>query len=213
MNVKKLVLKPTYFIHETAIVEDNVVIGERSKVWHQCHVMKGAIIGDDVSLGKGVFIDRDVEVQSGSRIQNGVSVYKGVKIQKSVFVGPNVTFTNDRFPRAGIKNWHLSETLLKDGCSIGAGSVITPDIEVGAFALIGAGSVLTETIPDFHLAYGLPARIVSKICACGCTRLEMSTRPKDYIQKCCQENLKEEVLELAKSHIKSIILNEQESKF
>ena len=102
-------MKNSYFIHPTAIIEDNVNIGERANVWHYCHLRQGSTLGNDVSLGKGVFIDQGVTIGTGSRIQNGVNVYNGVIIKDWVFVGPNVTFTNDKYPRAGSKNWKLSE--------------------------------------------------------------------------------------------------------
>lgn len=190
-----------HFIHPTAMVEENVVIGERTSVWHHCHVRRDCELGHDVSLGKGVFIDQGVKVGAGSRIQNGVSVYRGVIIKEWVFVGPNVTFTNDKFPRAGSKHWKLSETILMPGCSIGAGSVISSELTIGTFALVGAGSVLVEDVSPFHLAYGLPARHISKVCACGNQRLHLSTNKQEYIQPCCLENLREEVLALAREQI------------
>lgn len=189
------------YIHPTAIVENNVKIGERTSVWHYCHLRQDSTLGDNVSLGKGVFIDQGVSIGSGSRIQNGVNVYNGVIIKEWVFVGPNVTFTNDKYPRAGSKHWKLSETFLMPGCSIGAGSVLSSEITVGAFALVGAGSVLMADVLPFHLAYGLPAKSISKICACGNTRLDFSTPKEKYIQSCCTENLREEVIQLAQQQI------------
>lgn len=194
----------SFYIHPSAFVEKNVTIGNGSYVWHQCHVRENSILGKDVSLGKGVFIDQGVEIGEGCRIQNGVSVYRGVILKEWVFVGPNVTFTNDRYPRAGIKNWHLSKTLLMPGCSIGAGSVITCDITIGAFALIGAGSVLTESIAPFHLAYGLPAKTISKICACANTKLPLDASNSELIRPCCKEQLKQEVLNLAIKQIQQM---------
>lgn len=193
-----------YFCHETAIVEKDVSIGQDTKIWHHCHVREGVTLGKAVSLGKGVFVDKDVKIADGSRIQNGVSVYHGVRIKEWVFVGPNVTFTNDRFPRAGAREWKLSETILMPGCSIGAGSIVNCDLTIGSFALVGAGSVVTESIPPFHLAYGLPSRIISKICACGTKRLELDARPDQYIQECCPVKLNDECLALAKSEIKRL---------
>jgi acetyltransferase-like isoleucine patch superfamily enzyme len=193
-----------FFQHETAFVENNVHIGDNSKIWHYCQVREGAVLGRDVSLGKGVFIDKDVKIGDGSRIQNGVSVYHGVRIREWVFIGPNVTFTNDRFPRAGARQWKLSETILMPGCSIGAGSIINCDITIGSFALVGAGSVVTESIPPFHMAYGLPSRLISKICACGTKKLDWEAGPDQLIQECCPQKLNDESLELAKKEIKRI---------
>jgi UDP-2-acetamido-3-amino-2,3-dideoxy-glucuronate N-acetyltransferase len=194
-------MKDNHYVHPTAIIEKNVSIGKRTNVWHYCHVRQDSILGDDVSLGKGVFIDQGVEIGTGSRVQNGVSIYAGVMIKEWVFVGPNVTFTNDKYPRAGSKHWKLSETNLMPGCSIGAGSVISSEITIGSFALVGAGSVLMANVPPFHLTYGLPAKPVSKICACGNTRLDFSVNKSEYIQSCCLENLRQEVLQLAEQQI------------
>lgn len=190
-------MKTNNYIHPTAIIENNVVIGDRTSVWHHCHVRQDSVLGEDVSLGKGVFIDQGVTIGKGSRIQNGVNVYNGVFITEWVFVGPNVTFTNDKYPRAGSKNWKVSETHLMPGCSIGAGAVLSSEITIGAFALVGAGSVLMTDVLPFQLAYGLPAKVVSKICACGNTRLDFSTPKEEYIQSCCRMNLRDEVIELA----------------
>jgi UDP-2-acetamido-3-amino-2,3-dideoxy-glucuronate N-acetyltransferase len=194
-------MKDNYYVHPTAIIEDNVKIGLRTSVWHHCHLRNNCILGNDVSLGKGVFIDQGVIIGAGSRIQNGVNVYNGVRISEWVFVGPNVTFTNDKYPRAGSKQWKPSETHLMAGCSIGAGSILSSEITVGPFALVGAGSVLMSDVPPFHLTYGLPAKAVSKICACGSTRLEFTTPKEQYIQNCCKENLRAEVIVLAEQQI------------
>ncbi len=194
-------MKESIYIHPTAIIEKNVTIGEGTSVWHHCHVRQDCSLGKNVSLGKGVFIDQGVTIGSGSRIQNGVNVYNGVIIKEWVFVGPNVTFTNDKYPRAGSKHWKLSKTYLMPGCSIGAGSVLSSEITIGAFALVGAGSVLMADVLPFHLVYGLPAKQVSKICACGNTRLDFSVPKEEYLRECCQQNLREEVIELAMQQI------------
>ncbi len=192
------------FIHPSAFIEDNVSIGAGSKVWHNCQLRENCTLGKKVSLGKGVFIDASVSIGDGSRIQNGVSVYKGVRIDKWCLVGPNVTFTNDIYPRVGVEDWKLTSTILSTGCSIGAGSIICPDIKLGFFSMIGAGSIVTSNVPDFHLAYGAPARIISKICACGKARLSYETPKNAYIQECCTKRLSEEVLNAAKEVIEQI---------
>ncbi len=202
-------MKNDVYIHSSAIVEKNVKIGKGSFIWHHCHIRNDAKLGSNVSLGKGVYIDINVDIGKGCRIQNGVSVYHGVHIKDWVFVGPNVTFTNDRLPRAGSKKWKISETNLMPGCSIGAGSIIVCDVTIGSFALIGAASVVTENIPSFHLAYGLPAKIISKICACAHTKIPLEASLNDCIQKCCKQNLKNEVLILAKKEIKRLTKNEK----
>lgn len=190
-----------FYVHSTAIVEENVQVGKGVNIWHYCHVRKDSVIGANVSLGKGVFIDCGVSIGTGSRIQNGVNVYNGVNIKEWVFIGPNVTFTNDKYPRAGSKGWKLSETFLMPGCSVGAGSVISSEITIGSFALIGAGSVVMNDILPFHLAYGLPAKQVSKICACGNTRVDFEAPKEEYIKDCCLNSLRPEVIELAKKQV------------
>lgn len=196
-----MTIKSSSTIHETATIESEVEIGEDTQIWHQCHVREKASIGNNVSLGKDVFIDKEVVISDGCRIQNGVSIYQGVEINEWVFVGPNVTFTNDRFPRAGVKNWKRSSTILKPGCSIGAGTIITCDLEIGSFALIGAGSIVTESIPSFYMAFGVPAKPVAKICACGQTKLKIHEDISLCVQECCEQNLQPEVLALAKKEI------------
>lgn len=192
------------FIHPTSIVEDDVTLGPNVKIWHNCHVRSGCVLEKDVSLGKGVFVDKDVTIKEGSRIQNGVNVYKGVNIDKWCFVGPNATFTNDSRPRAGSISWDIHETFLKPGASIGAGAIISHGVTIGAFSLIGAGSVLTTSIPPFYLAFGFPARPVSRICACGESRLELEAGPGELIADCCHKNLSPEVLKLAEEEIKKL---------
>lgn len=196
-----------FYVHPSAIVEKDVMIGERSSVWHHCHLREKCVLDSDVSLGKGVFIDQGVHIGRGCRIQNGVSVYHGVILKDWTFVGPNVTFTNDRFPRAGNRNWTLSRTVLEEGCSIGAGSTVLCDLTIGSFALVGAGSIVTESIPPFHLAYGLPAKIQSKICACGSAKLKLDASNSELLRDCCVSALKPEVLELARRAVKNLEKN------
>jgi UDP-2-acetamido-3-amino-2,3-dideoxy-glucuronate N-acetyltransferase len=192
------------YVHPTSHIEDNVTLEDNVKVWHNCQIRKDAIIRKNVNLGKGVFVDTKVEIKQGSRVQNSVNIYQGVNIDEWCFVGPNVTFTNDSRPRSGSKNWEIHETTLKPGASVGAGAIISHGVTIGSFALIGAGSILTTNIPSFHLAFGFPARPVSKICACGSTRLDLSAKTDEYIQDCCHDNLKDEVIALAKKEIEKI---------
>ena len=202
--IRKIVESEKYFIHETAIVEDGVEIGENSNIWHYCHVRKLSKIGSNVSLGKDVFVDSNVLIGNGSRIQNSVSLYDGVKVMDWVFVGPNVSFTNDKNPRAGSKTWVKSETILNNGCSIGAGSIVLSEVTIGSFALIGAASIITSDVQPFSLVYGVPAKEVAKVCACGVSRLALDVKPSSYIASCCKGNLRAEVYELAKKEIKKL---------
>ncbi|MEM2109732.1 MAG: acyltransferase, partial [Candidatus Odinarchaeota archaeon] len=143
-------------------------IGEGTKIWHFAHVREGSEIGRNCTIGKSVYIDTGVKIGDGVKIQNFVSIYKGVVIESDVFIGPSVTFTNDLFPRSFI--WDQSKitpTLIKKGASIGANSTIICGITVGEYALIGAGSVVSKSVPDYGLVYGNPARLKGYVCYCG----------------------------------------------
>ncbi len=160
-----------YFKHSTSEVSDKATIGEGTKIWNNAGVREGAIIGKNCILGRGVYIDFDVEIGNNVKIQDRVSVYHGVTIEDHVFIGPHVCFTNDKLPRSvneddsikSNKDWNLSKTLVKKGASIGAGSVILPSIVIGEYVMIGAGSVVTKSIPAFSLAYGNPAKVRGKV--------------------------------------------------
>jgi acetyltransferase-like isoleucine patch superfamily enzyme len=163
------------FIHPTAIVEDGAVIGAGTKIWHFVHVRRGARIGDNCVFGKNVYIDADVSVGSAVKIQNNVSVYHGVEVGDGVFLGPHVCFTNDLNPRAvnpdmtlrSESDWVLASTKLNRGVSVGANSVIVAGITIGEWALIGAGSVVTRTVPAYALVYGNPGRIRGVVAPTG----------------------------------------------
>lgn len=158
---------PDYFIHPTAVIEEDVTIGEGSKIWHFVHVRRGAKIGRNCNIGKDVFIDVDVEIGNNVKIQNGVSIYRGVKIEDDVFLGPHMTFTNDLYPRAYNNNWQIIPTIVKKGASIGANATILCGVTIGRYAMVGAGAVVTENVPDFGLVYGNPARLKGFVCFCG----------------------------------------------
>jgi|TARA_Y100000310_G_scaffold175217_1_gene175273 acetyltransferase-like isoleucine patch superfamily enzyme len=155
------------YIHPTADVSKDAKIGSNTKVWHQCQVRENAVIGDNCIIGKNVYIDHDVKICSNVKIQNNCSIYHGCEIEGGVFIGPHVCLTNDKTPRAITgngtlkedKDWEVNKILVKEGASIGAGSVLLPGIMIGEFAMIGAGSVVTKNVPDHALVYGNPAKI------------------------------------------------------
>ena len=156
-----------FFKHPTAIVESDA-IGEGTKIWHFVHVREGARIGANCVIGKSAYIDAHVEIGNGVKIQNFVSVYKGVRIEDEVMVGPSVTFTNDLYPRAFLWNDDkITPTVVKKGASIGANSTIICGVTIGRYAMIGAGSVVTNDVPDFGLVYGNPAELRGFVCYCG----------------------------------------------
>lgn len=185
------------FIHQTAIVEETAQLENGVKVWHFCHVRNGAQLKENVSLGRDVFVDHDVTIQSGARIQNGVSIYKGVQISKNCFVGPHVIFTNDLYPRVGTSTWSTVDTILEQSCSIGAGSIIRCGVVIGSFAMIGAGSIITKSVPAFHLALGTPATIQKKVCACGQSFFPLDEPSSSLISSCCKNNLQKDILKSA----------------
>ena len=157
----------TIVIHPTADVAENANIGGGTRIWHQAQVREGVILGSNCIIGKGVYIDFDVTIGDNVKIQNYVSVFHGVTLEDGVFVGPHVCFTNDLLPRAispdgSIKSaddWNLSTTKIKKGAGLGANSTIRCGVTVGEWAIVGAGSVVTQDVPDYGLVWGNPARL------------------------------------------------------
>ena len=145
--------------HETAIVERGAHIGDGTLIWHFVHVRAGAKIGKECVLGKDVYIDTGVVIGDRVHIQNGVSVYRGVTLLDDVFVGPHAVFTNDPLPRVG-GDWVPSLTVIREHASIGANATILCGIEIGPWAVVGAGSVVTHDVPAHALVVGNPARHV-----------------------------------------------------
>lgn len=153
-----------FFVHESSIVSTEAVVGAGCKIWHFCHVMSGAVLGEEVMLGQNVFVDANVRVGKGCRVQNNVSLYKGVELENDVFIGPSVVFTNVLNPRAFVsRKQEMKPTLVQQGASIGANATIVCGITIGAYAMIGAGAVVTNDVPPFALVIGVPARITGKV--------------------------------------------------
>jgi len=185
-------------IHATASVEPGAEIGEGTSIWHYAHVRTGAKIGKNCNIGKDCYIDAKVIMGDGTRVQNGVSIYAGVEISKFVFVGPHVVFTNDLYPRAGVKTWDMTPTYLRTGCALGAGAIIRCGIEIGEFAMAGAGAILTKDVDPFTLVMGTPAQPYMKICACGEKQFELDADNWRPVLDCCHRKLVPELIELAK---------------
>jgi UDP-2-acetamido-3-amino-2,3-dideoxy-glucuronate N-acetyltransferase len=192
------------FIHESATVEDNVHMGDNVKIWHGCQIRSGVNLDDNVSIGKGSYIDQNVNIGKASRIQNGVNVYAGVSIADYCFVGPAVVFTNDQFPRVGNKNWQVMKTFVKTGASIGAGSVIRCGVELGEFSMIGAGAIVTKSVPPFTLVLGLPAEETNRICGCGQTTLPLDADKSELLRDCCKETMSDYTYEAAEKVIEKL---------
>jgi UDP-2-acetamido-3-amino-2,3-dideoxy-glucuronate N-acetyltransferase len=163
-----------YMVHESSYVDDGVQIGEGTKVWHFCHIQRGAKIGRNCSLGQNVNIGNNVRIGNGVRIQNNVSVYEGVEIEDNVFCGPSCVFTNVTTPRAHFPvHGVYTKTLIKEGASLGANCTIVCGHTVGRSALIAAGAVVTKDVKDYALMAGVPARQIGWVCECG-KRLDAS---------------------------------------
>ena len=156
------------FIHESSYIDDGVSIGEGTRIWHFCHVQKGAVIGRNCSLGQNVNIGCNVRIGDGVRIQNNVSVYEGVELEDNVFCGPSCVFTNVLTPRAHFPvHGVYARTLVKEGASLGANCTIVCGHTIGKSAMIGAGAVVTDDVEDYALMTGVPARQTGWVCECG----------------------------------------------
>ena len=154
-----------YFVHESSYIDENVEIGQGTKIWHFCHVQSGAKIGKNCSLGQNVNVANNVIIGNDVKIQNNVSVYEGVEIEDGVFCGPSCVFTNDLTPRArypkGRENY--KKTLVKEGASIGANATIVCGHTIGKYAMVAAGAVVTKDVPDYALVVGVPGKIVGTV--------------------------------------------------
>jgi UDP-2-acetamido-3-amino-2,3-dideoxy-glucuronate N-acetyltransferase len=180
------------FIHPSAVVEDGVVVGHGTRIWHLAHVRKGARIGDDCTISKDVYIDAGVRIGSRVKIQNGVSVYHGVTLEDDAFVGPHAAFTNDERPRAFNEEWKVVETIVRRGASIGANATIVCGVTLGPYSMVAAGSTVTNDVPPHGLVIGSPARLVAYLCRKGHRMKAVSVLDYATAYECaaCGERLK-----------------------
>jgi len=163
------------FIHPLARVEDGATIGATTKVWALAHVRSGARIGAECVIGSGVTVDTDVVVGDRCKVQNAALLYRGVRLGTGVFVGPAAVFTNDVMPRAITPggepltdaDWEVSPIVVEDGASIGANVTVIAGVHIGAWAMVGAGAVVTHDVPAHAVVVGVPARVAGWVCACG----------------------------------------------
>ena len=159
-----------YFAHESSFIDSDVIIGEKTKIWHFSHILANSIIGQNCSFGQNCVVGPNVRVGNGVKVQNNVSIYEGVEIEDDVFLGPSMVFTNVINPRAFIiRKEEFKKTLLKKGCSIGANATIVCGVTIGEYALIGCGAVINRDVKPYALMVGVPARQIGWVSKAGNT--------------------------------------------
>jgi UDP-2-acetamido-3-amino-2,3-dideoxy-glucuronate N-acetyltransferase len=179
-----------YFVHETAVIDDGCSIGKGTKIWHFSHIMSKSIIGENCNLGQNVVVSPEVKLGKNVKVQNNVSIYTGVICEDDVFLGPSMVFTNVINPRSGVnRRGQYTRTLVKKGASIGANATIVCGHDIGEYAFIGAGSVVTKEIPPYALVVGNPAMQIGWISEYG-HRLKFD---KTNIAVCQESNEKYEL--------------------
>ena len=158
-----------FFVHESSYVDDNVKIGEGTKIWYFCHIQKGAVIGKNCSLGQNVNVSNNVTIGDGVKIQNNVAIYEGVELEDNVFCGPSMVFTNDLTPRSRFPKGSAGykKTLVKHDATLGANCTIVCGHTIGEFATIAAGAVVTKDVIPHALMAGVPAQRIGWVCECG----------------------------------------------
>ncbi|MCU0820917.1 MAG: N-acetyltransferase [Spirochaetes bacterium] len=157
-----------YFVHDSAIIDDNVKIGSGTKIWHFSHILGNTEIGEKCNIGQNAVVGPNVKIGNGCKVQNNISIYKGVELEDDVFCGPSMVFTNVLNPRAFIERKHeFRKTLVKKGATLGANSTIVCGHNIGQYAMIGAGAVVTKDVADYALMAGVPARRIGWVCKCG----------------------------------------------
>lgn len=159
---------PPPFVHESSYVDEGAVVGAGTKIWHFCHVMPGAVIGERCSLGQNVVVMNGTRIGNNVKIQNNVSIYEGVELEDDVFCGPSMVFTNVLNPRSHISRKHdYRRTLVRRGATIGANATVVCGVTLGEYAFVAAGAVVTKDVAPYSLVAGVPARHVGWACQCG----------------------------------------------
>lgn len=161
---------PEYFVHESSFVDNDVNIGEGTKIWHFSHLLSNTSIGKNCSFGQNCVVGPKVKIGNGVKVQNNISIYEGVEVEDDVFLGPSMVFTNVINPRAFIvRKEEFKKTLLKRGCSIGANATIVCGVTIGEYAFIGSGAVVNKDVKPFALMVGVPARQIGWVSIAGNT--------------------------------------------
>ena len=171
---------PDYFAHESSYIDDGARIGAGTRIWHFCHILPGAVIGERCNLGQNVVVMGGTKIGNNVKVQNNVSIYEGVVLEDDVFCGPSCVFTNVMNPRSHVsRKSEYRQTLVRRGATIGANATIVCGVTLGEYAFVGAGAVVREDVPAYGLMVGVPARRVGWMCQCG-TRLQ----PRDGAAAC-----------------------------
>ncbi|SVE37945.1 uncharacterized protein METZ01_LOCUS490799 [marine metagenome] len=155
-----------YFVHESSYVDENVTIGNGTKIWHFSHIQSGSRVGQNCRIGQNVNIGNNVKIGNHVKIQNNVSVYEGVELEDYVFCGPSMVFTNIKIPRSEFPQQgseYYQRTLVKKSASIGANATIVCGVTIGEYAVIGAGAVVTKDVPDYAMVIGNPGKIIGEV--------------------------------------------------
>lgn len=161
-------MEKNYWAHESSIVSKSAKIGNATKIWQFCNVMDEVEIGEQCNIGQGVFVEKGVKIGNRVKIKNNVALYTGILCEDDVFLGPGCVFTNVKNPRSFIeKKNEFRQTVIKKGATIGANATILCGHTIGAYALVGAGSVVTSDVPEYALVIGNPARVRGYVCRCG----------------------------------------------
>ena len=159
-----------FFSHKSSYIDDNVNIGENTKIWHYSHILSNSTIGKNCSFGQNCVVGPKVTIGNGVKVQNNISIYEGVEIEDDVFLGPSMVFTNVVNPRAFIvRREEFKKTLLKKGCSIGANATIVCGVSIGKYALIGSGAVVNKDVKAYALMVGVPAKQIGWVSKAGNT--------------------------------------------
>jgi UDP-2-acetamido-3-amino-2,3-dideoxy-glucuronate N-acetyltransferase len=166
------------FIHEKALVEPGTRIGARTRVWAFTHILPGAVLGEDCNICDHVFIENDVIIHNRVTIKSGVQIWDGIRLESDVFVGPNVTFTNDSFPRSKQYPNEFTRTVVRKGASVGANATILAGLTIGTNSMVGAGAVVTKDVPPHAIVKGNPARITGYVSSIGKHNLEPARRAR-----------------------------------
>jgi UDP-2-acetamido-3-amino-2,3-dideoxy-glucuronate N-acetyltransferase len=167
-----------YQVHESSYVDEGCQIGDGTRIWHFCHIMTGAVIGERCNIGQNVVISPNVTLGNNVKVQNNVSIYTGVILEDDVFCGPSMVFTNVVNPRSHVVRRHeYQRTLVGRGASLGANCTVVCGHEIGKYAFVGAGAVVTKNVPPYALVIGNPARIAGWMCECGVKLSNGATPP------------------------------------